>query len=159
MALETIIKIAFEESINGKRQGDKIDELKAIQSYIKSCQKIGVPNHDHVKTTVINPVLESFGLAPAENLQIHTSSADLTRMPAVTKALMALDLYDLEMVIARGRLGVPGSGSLLILMDNKGRILSAATSPPHILHHKNLKDAVRDEMIYALERIGLKVLK
>lgn len=68
---------------------------------------------------------------------------------------MALDIVDCDLVIARGRLGVPGSGSMLVIMDSKGRILSAALSPPHIIHKKSVEKAVKDEMTTALKRIGL----
>lgn len=159
MVFEKIIKSAYEESVSGKRRGDKKDELETIQEYIRSCQKIVVPNHNHVKTEAINDVLKRYNLPLAEHLKINTNFADLTRIPAIYKAVLALDIYDCDLIIARGRLGVPGSGSLLVLMDKKGRILSAATSPSHVLHKKSLKDAVIDEMTIALERIGFKVLK
>jgi len=159
MVFEKIIKSAYEESVSGKRRGDKKDELEAIQEYIRSCQKIVVPNHNHVKTEAINDVLKRYNLPLAEHLKVNTNYADLTRIPAIYKAVLALDICDCDLIIARGRLGVPGSGSLLVLMDKKGRILSAATSPSHVLHKKNLKDAVIDEMTIALERIGFKVLK
>ena len=54
---------------------------------------------------------------------------------------------------------MPGSGSLLVIMDNKGRVLSAATSPSHVLHGKKVEDAVKDEITQALLRIGFSVVK
>ena len=159
MSFHEIIKTAYGESVDGIRRGDKKEELEAIKDYISSSKKIIVPNHNYVKTEAINEVLKKYSLPLAEHLCIHTNAADLTRTPAITKALMALDICDCDLIIARGRLGVPGSGSLLVLMDNKGRILSAATSPSHVLHGKKLENAVRDEMNYALERIGFKVVK
>ncbi len=115
-----------------------------------------VPNKNTVKTSAINEVLTRFNLPSAEHVFIHTNSADLSRTPAITKAILALDICDCELVIARGRLGVPGSGSLLVIMDKKGRILSAATSPSHILHGKEVQDAVKDEITEALVRIGFR---
>ena len=55
-------------------------------------------------------------------------------MPAVNKALLALDITGAALVIARGRPGIPGSGSMLVIMDTRCRILSAAIAPPHIVH-------------------------
>lgn len=159
MNIQEIIKNAYQESVNKKRFGDKEEELEALQNHVRSCQKIIVPNHNQVKTRAINSVLKRYGLPLAEHLRIHTNSADLTRIPAITNAIMALDTCECDMVIARGRLGVPGSGSLLVIMDNKGRILSAATSSSHVLHGKRLDDAVIEEMTQALERIGFKVVE
>ncbi len=102
----------------------------------------------------INEVLAEFGLPAATHLLLPTACADLSRMPAVTKACMALDLSPSDLVIARGRLGVPGSGSMLVILDAKGRILSAALSPANCLHGKEVSDAVRDEMREALVRVG-----
>jgi len=153
--LEKSIKNAYLESVTGRRKGDTIQELAEIKSYIFKAQKIVVPNWNDDKITVINEVLEEFGLSKASHLQFHTNCCDLTRMPVITKALMALDVSHCDIVIARGRLGVPGSGSMLVIIDKKGRILSAALSSAHILHEKTVSEAVRDEMNEALLRIGL----
>ena len=69
---------------------------------------------------------------------------------------MALDQSDADLIIARGRLGIPGSGSLLIFIDNKGRILTCGTSPSHLIHKKSIEDAVYSEACEALEKIGFK---
>ena len=156
MALENFIKTAYKESVDGNRRGDKIDEIEAIQTYIKSSQKIIIPNWNQKKVNVINEVLKEFQITEAEHLEFHTNSADLSRMPAITKAQMALDLCECDLVIARGRLGVPGSGSLMVILDSKGRILTGATSPSHVVHQKDLTEAVKDEITHCLERIGLK---
>ncbi len=155
MDFEDLIKEAFEESIENRRMGDKHGEVEAIRRYIRSATRIVVPNKNHVKTEIVNQVLEDFGLPKAEHLQINTNPADLTRIPANSKALMALDQCKCDLVIARGRLGVPGSGSLLVIVDAKGRVLTAAISPPHVVHKKSLEQAVKDEMVQALERIGM----
>ncbi len=159
MNFEDIIGDAYEESLEGRRFGDKKEELRAIQDYIKSAKNIVTPTENEGKINAINEVLESFGLPNAKRVEIKTNAADLTRLPSLSKAFMALDLCKCDLIIARGRLGVPGSGSLLVLMDKKGRVLSAATSPPHIIHKRRLKDAVKEEMTYALERIGLSVIE
>ena len=87
-------------------------------------------------------------------LQIDTNTADTSRIPALAKAYMALDQSDADLIIARGRLGIPGSGSLLIFIDNKGRILTAGTSPSHAIHKKSIEEAVYKEACEALEKIG-----
>ncbi|WP_281774239.1 MULTISPECIES: DUF3236 domain-containing protein [Methanobacterium] len=159
MDFENTVKNAYQESAEGKRRGDTEEELHSLQKHIRSARKIVVPNRNTVKTKVINEVLTRFNLPSAQHLYLPTNSADLSRTPAITKALMALDTDDCDLVIARGRLGVPGSGSLLVIMDKKGRILSAATSPSHILHGKTVEEAVRDEITHALLRIGFMVVE
>lgn len=154
MGLEKSIKIAYQESIDSKRKGDNFEELNKIRDYILNAKKIVVPNWNKAKLKVINQVLKDFGLGEARYLEFHTNSCDLTRMPAINKAIMALDITSCDLVIARGRLGVPGSGSMLVIIDNKGRLLSAAISPPHILHGQSLQKAVQKEILTALERLG-----
>lgn len=156
MGLENLIKTAYKESMDGNRRGDKLEEIESIQKYIKSSKKIIMPNWNQEKVNVINEVLNEFNLTEAEHLEFHTNAADLSRMPAITKAQMALDLCDCDLVIARGRLGVPGSGSLMVILDSKGRILTGTTSPSHVVHKKDLTEAVRDEITSCLERVGFK---
>ena len=153
------VRNAYQESVQDERFGDTEDELIALRNHIRSCKRIVVPNKNTLKTSAINEVLTKFNLPSAEHMCIHTNSADLSRTPDITKALLALDICDCDLVIARGRLGVPGSGSLLVIMDKKGRILSAATSPSHILHGKKVQDAVKDEITEALLRIGFSVVE
>ncbi len=154
MTLETIIKDAYNESYHGFRRGDTPHEVEIIQEYIRTATSIIVPNWNDAKITVINQVLHEFGLHQATHLQFPTNCADLSVMPVYSKARMALDMSECDLIIARGRLGVPGSGSMLLIMDNKGRILSGALSPPHILHQKSLEEAVYEEMTMALMRLG-----
>jgi len=153
--LEEHIKKAYNESAEKKRKGDKHIEVEKIKEYILSAKNITIPNWDEKKLESINKVLKEFGLPKAKGLKIHTNAADLTRMPTITKALMAVDTTDSDLIIARGRLGAPGSGSMLVIMDHKGRILSAAISPPHIIHRKSLQEAVEEELKTALQRLGL----
>ena len=154
MAFERMIKNAFEQSQNNCRFGDTIEEISEIQDYIKNAKRIRIPNKNGIKVEVLNQVLSEYGLPSAEILHINTNTADTSRIPALAKAYMALDQSDADLIIARGRLGIPGSGSLLIFIDNKGRILTAGTSPSHIIHKKSVEQAVYEEACEALEKIG-----
>ena len=154
MAFEKMIRNAFEESRNDCRFGDTLEEITEIQEYIRNAQKICIPNKNGIKVEVLNNVLKNYGLNEAEMLQIDTNTADTSRIPALAKAYMALDQSDADLIIARGRLGIPGSGSLLIFIDNKGRILTAGTSPSHVIHKKSIEQAVYEEACEALEKIG-----
>lgn len=154
MSLEQIIQNAYLESVNGVRRGDTGEEVEEIREYIRRSRVIVVPNCSGEKFSAINEVLVAFGLPMAEHLSFHTDACDLSRMPALTKGLMALDLTSAALVIARGRLGVPGSGSMLVILDQKGRILSASLSPPHIIHGNSVRDAVIGELTLALQRLG-----
>ena len=159
MAFERMIKNAFDESRNNCRFGDTLEEIAEIQDYIRNAQKICIPNKNGIKVKVLNGVLKEYGLPEAEILQINTNTADTSRIPALAKAYMALDQSDADLIIARGRLGIPGSGSLLIFIDNKGRILTAGTSPSHVIHKKTIEDAVYGEACEALEKIGFKKIE
>lgn len=156
MAFEKIIKNAFDESINNIRYGDKIEEVTAIQDYIRNAEKVYVPNKNGTKVEVLNKVLKEYNLPQAEILQLNTNTADTNRIPALAKAYIALDQSDADLIIARGRLGIPGSGSLLVFIDNKGRILTAGTSPSHAVSGLVLEKAVENEAREALEKIGFK---
>ena len=156
MAFEKMIKNAFEESENNCRFGDTLEEVREIQDYIKNARKIYIPNKNGIKVKVLNQVLSEYNLNSAEILHINTNTADTNRIPALAKAYMALDQSDADLIIARGRLGIPGSGSLLIFIDNKGRILTCGTSPSHLIHKKSLEEAVYNEACEALEKIGFK---
>ena len=159
MTFEKMIRNAFEESRNDCRFGDTLEEITEIQEYIRNAQKICIPNKNGIKVEVLNNVLKSYGLNEAEMLQIDTNTADTSRIPALAKAYMALDQSDADLIIARGRLGIPGSGSLLIFIDNKGRILTAGTSPSHAIHKKPIEEAVYEEACEALEKIGFKKIE
>ena len=159
MAFEKMIRNAFEESRNNTRLGDTLEEINEIQEYIRNAKKIYIPNKNGIKVEVLNRVLESYGLPEAEILQINTNTADTSRIPALAKAYMALDQSDADLIIARGRLGIPGSGSLLIFIDNKGRILTAGTSPSHLIHQKTIEEAVYSEACEALEKIGFEKIE
>ena len=155
MAFEESIRKASIQSYEGTRTGDTIEEIEAIQDYIRKA-KIVIPNKNGIKVEVINKVLAKFDIPPAEYLQVNTNFADFSRMPAVAKAMIAVDQSDADLVIARGRLGIPGSGSFLVFMDNKSRILTAATSPSHVVHKQSLEETVYNEALEALKRVGFK---
>lgn len=156
MSFEKYIKNAYCESVDDKRFGDKEEEIKKIREYILSADKIYIPNWNDVKVKSINSVLKKYGIKTAKHVKCDTKFCDLTRMPAISKAKLAIDTTDCDLVIARGRLGLPGSGSLLVIMDNKSRILTASISPPHVIHKKDISDAIKYEIKEALERIGFK---
>ncbi len=149
-----MIQNAFEESLNDSRFGDTLEEIQEIQNYIKNAKKVYIPNKNGIKVEVLNKVLEEYNLPQAEILQLNTNTADTSRIPALAKAYIALDQSDADLIIARGRLGIPGSGSLLIFIDNKGRILTCGTSPSHVIHKKTIEEAVYNEACEALEKIG-----
>ena len=113
-----------------------------------------VPNKNGIKVEVINEVLKKFDIPPAEYLHVNTNYADFSRTPAISKAMIAIDQSDADLVIARGRLGIPGSGSFLVFMDNKSRILTAASSPSHVIHKQSLEDTVYKETLEALKKVG-----
>lgn len=154
MAFEKMIQNAFEESLNDSRFGDTLEEIQEIQNYIKNAKKVYIPNKNGIKVEVLNKVLEEYNLPQAEILQLNTNTADTSRIPALAKAYIALDQSDADLIIARGRLGIPGSGSILIFIDNKGRILTCGTSPSHVIHKKTIEEAVYNEACEALEKIG-----
>ena len=110
MAFEESIRKASTQSYEGTRKGDTVEEIKEIQNYIRNA-KIVVPNKNGIKVEVINEVLKKFNIPPAEYLHVNTNYADFSRTPAISKAMIAIDQSDADLVIARGRLGIPGSGS------------------------------------------------
>lgn len=159
MNIENTIKSAYEESLNNARFGDKIEEIDTIQSTIKSAKNVTVATSNEKKFKVVSDIISRITDANISMLEIPTNSADLTRMPALNKGLIAVDSSDADLIITRGRLGIPGSGSLLIIMDKKGRILTGSVSPSSIIHKNPIDKTVELELIVALERIGIVVKK
>nr|5D5P_A Chain A, HcgB [Methanococcus maripaludis S2]5D5P_B Chain B, HcgB [Methanococcus maripaludis S2]5D5P_C Chain C, HcgB [Methanococcus maripaludis S2]5D5P_D Chain D, HcgB [Methanococcus maripaludis S2] len=159
MNIENTIKSAYEESLNNARFGDKIEEIDAIQSTIKSAKNVTVATSNEKKFKVVSDIISRITDANISMLEIPTNSADLTRMPALNKGLIAVDSSDADLIITRGRLGIPGSGSLLLIMDKKGRILTGSVSPSSIIHKNPIDKTVELELITALERIGIVVKK
>ncbi|MBB6067248.1 DUF3236 domain-containing protein [Methanococcus maripaludis] len=159
MNIENTIKSAYEESLNNARFGDKIEEIDAIQSTIKSAKNVTVATSNEKKFKVVSDIISRITDANISMLELPTNSADLTRMPALNKGLIAVDSSDADLIITRGRLGIPGSGSLLLIMDKKGRILTGSVSPSSIIHKNPIDKTVELELIVALERIGIVVKK
>ncbi|WP_181507942.1 DUF3236 domain-containing protein [Methanococcus maripaludis] len=159
MNLEKTIKCAYEESLNNTRFGDKIEEIYAIQSILKSAKNVTVATSNEKKFKVVSDIISRITDANISMLELPTNSADLTRMPALNKGLIAVDSSDADLIITRGRLGIPGSGSLLLIMDRKGRILTGSVSPSSIIHKNPIEKTVELELITALERIGIVVKK
>ncbi|AVB76720.1 DUF3236 domain-containing protein [Methanococcus maripaludis] len=159
MNIKNTIKSAYEESITNTRFGDKIEEIDAIQSTIKSAKNVTVATSNEKKFKVVSDIISRITDANISMLELPTNSADLTRMPALNKGLIAVDSSDADLIITRGRLGIPGSGSLLLIMDRKGRILTGSVSPSSIIHKNPIDKTVELELIVALERIGIVVKK
>ncbi len=165
MVLEEVIYNGYLESINNKRKGDKEEELKEIRKKILNAKKIVIITTNTKKYGAIKEILEKIikknnkdeNDIIFEMVNIPTNFADLTRTPAINKCLIGVDITDGDIVIGRGRLGVPGSGSMLIIMDNKGRILTGALSPSSVIHKKDIEECVREEITTALHRIGIEI--
>ena len=155
--MEEIIKNAFIESINNIRRGDKEEEIKKIQEKIRNAKKIVVATNNEKKFKVIKNIMLKICNAEIKMLDIDTRFADLTRMPALNKGLMAVDTEKADLYIARGRLGVPGSGSMLIILDEKGRVLTASLSPSSVIHKEDIEERIKKELVDALNRIGITI--
>ncbi|MCS3900543.1 DUF3236 domain-containing protein [Methanococcus voltae] len=162
-----IIKNSYIHSLENCRNGDQIEEIEAIQNVIKNSKKIVVATSNGKKFKVVKNIIlkvldnhcndNNQNNVNIEMLDICTNSADLTRMPALTKGLIAVDITDADLIIARGRLGIAGSGSLLLLMDGKGRILTGAMSPSSIIHKESIEHKMEFELLQALKKIGIMV--
>ncbi len=155
--MEDIIKNAYLESLFKKRKGDKIEEVERIKNTILNAKKIVVSTNNQKKFNVIKSIMEKICKADIKMIDINTELADLTRMPAVYKGLIAVDTEDADIYISRGRLGVPGSGAMLVILDKKGRILSASLSVSSALDKRNIEEKVREELITALRRVGVNI--
>ncbi|MBP2172156.1 FeGP cofactor biosynthesis guanylyltransferase HcgB family protein [Methanococcus voltae] len=172
--INKIVKNSYVQSLENCRNGDRIEEIEAIQNLIKNSKKIVVATSNGKKFKVVkNIILKVLDTHTNHNtisncknnqnniiiemLDICTNSADLTRMPALTKGMIAVDTTNADLIIARGRLGVAGSGSLLLVMDGKGRILTGAMSPSSIIHNESIEHKIEFELLKALEKIGIMV--
>ena len=160
-SLVSSVKNAYLESVGGNRRGDKEEELEVIKKIILSAKNIVVATNNPKKFKVVKDILSEI-LDKEKNknivvskIDIPTEVSDLTRMPALNKGLIAVDTSNADIVIARGRFGVPGSGSMLLIMDNKGRILTGSLSPSSIIHKESIENTVKNELIDALKRIGI----
>ena len=159
MNIEKTIKSAYEESLNNARFGDKFEEIDAIQSIIKSAKSVVVATRNEKKFKVVFDIISQITDANISMIEIPTNSADLTRIPALSKGLIAVDSSDADIIISRGRLGIPGSGSFLLILDKKGRILTGSVSPSSIIHKNPIEKTVELELLNGIERNGIMVKK
>ncbi|MEO2069157.1 MAG: FeGP cofactor biosynthesis guanylyltransferase HcgB family protein [Desulfurobacteriaceae bacterium] len=148
-----VFRKAISESLEGKRKGDKPSETALIRESIRK-GKLGIVSSNSVKFNLMKNTISTFGINKVKWVKIPTENFDLTDIPALFKALAGRNVEDCDFFLARGRLGVPGSGALTVLIDKLGRILSAVTSPPHHLHCLSLETAVILDTIRVLRRIG-----
>lgn len=151
------VKTAYLESLNGSRKGDKPEEVELIKKKILESKSIVVATNNNKKFKVVRDIVSKIVDADIKMTEISTDVADLTRTPAINKGLIAVDSIDADIVIARGRLGVPGSGSMLVIMDNKGRILTGSLSPSSVIHKEDIEQRIKNELIEALNRVGIVV--
>ncbi|AAM01235.1 DUF3236 domain-containing protein [Methanopyrus kandleri] len=155
MLKETLLK-AWWESWEGTRRGDEEREVEGLREYLTSADRLAVVTGNEDKLRAVNKVLRRFGLPEAEMIRVPTEMADATPCPAIFKAIMGVQVSDADVVIARGRLGVPGSGAMTVFMDARCRLLTAALSPPHVLHEMSVKEAMEREAEEALRRLGMR---
>ncbi|WP_018154521.1 FeGP cofactor biosynthesis guanylyltransferase HcgB family protein [Methanothermococcus thermolithotrophicus] len=151
------IKTAYLESLNRTRKGDKPEEVELIKKKILESKNIVIATNNPKKFKVVKNIISKIVNADIKMIEISTDVADLTRTPAINKGLIAVDSKDADIVIARGRLGVPGSGSMLVIMDNKGRILTGSLSPSSVIHKEDIEQRIKNELIEALNRVGITV--
>ncbi|WP_457619695.1 DUF3236 domain-containing protein [Methanopyrus sp.] len=155
MLRKTLLK-AWRESWGGIRRGDKEREVEELREYLVSTDRLAVVTGNEDKLRAVNRALRRFGLSEAEMVRVPTEMADATPCPAIFKAIMGVQASDADVVIARGRLGVPGSGAMTVFVDARCRLLTAALSPPHVLHEMSAKEAMEREVEEALRRLGMK---
>jgi len=155
LSLGELLLRAVRESSEGRRRGDREEEVRAIRERLRSA-RIAVVTSNREKLEAVNEVLSAFGLPEAEMHKVPTEMADATPCPALFKALLGVQTSDADVVIARGRLGAPGSGAMTVFVDDRCRILTAALSPPHVLHGLPVREAMKREVRRALERLGMR---
>ncbi|WP_456436085.1 FeGP cofactor biosynthesis guanylyltransferase HcgB family protein [Methanopyrus sp.] len=155
MLRETLLK-AWQESWEGTRRGDEKREVERLREYLTSADRLAVVTGNENKLRAVNRVLRRFGLSEAEMVRVPTEMADATLCPAIFKAIMGVQASNADVVIARGRLGVPGSGAMTVFMDARCRLLTAALSPPHVIHEMSVEEAMEREVEEALRRLGMK---
>ncbi|SNR90383.1 FeGP cofactor biosynthesis guanylyltransferase HcgB family protein [Desulfurobacterium atlanticum] len=147
-------KKGFLESISGNRKGDKKEETAAIKKLILN-SKIGIVTDNVEKFKAFKHALSMFGIKKVEKISIPTEYFDLTQIPALSKALSGKYVSDCELFIARGRLGLPGSGAFTVIVDRYSNILSAVSSPPHHFHRLSTETAIFLDTINLLKRVGI----
>jgi len=157
---ESIFEKAYLISLKGNRKGDLPSETTLLVEKIKK-STIGVVTSNPRKFEIFKRTLSMFGLNKVVPVEIPTDCFDLTDIPALSKALAGRKFRystGAELFVARGRLGLPGSGALTVLVSTEGEILSAVTSPPHHLGNYPLETALFVDTFNLLLRLGLKPL-
>ncbi len=149
-----LFKEAFEESLKGVRKGDKPEETQTLRKLL-SGGRFGVVTDNDRKFTVFKSVLAMFGINDVVQIRVPTGVFDLQQIPSLSKALSGRNFKECDFYIARGRLGLPGSGAFTVIIDVYGNVLSAVTSPPHHLHGFSLETAVFFDAFRLFRRLGL----
>ena len=148
---------AYLQSLSGERRGDRPEEVEYLRRYLKG-SKWGVITDNPLKFSLFKNTLSLFGIDNVVQLNVPTDAFDLLQMPALGKALAGRNISDCDLILSRGRLGLPGSGALTVLVNSCGDVVSAVTSPPHVVHRLSLETAVFLDTFRLLRRIGLKPL-
>lgn len=149
-----LFKKAFQESLNGVRKGDKPEETAAIREAILK-GKFGVVTDNPEKFSVFRNTLAMFGIKNVVQVDVDTNCFDLEQMPSLAKALAGRYFRSCDFYIARGRLGLPGSGAFTVIVDVYGNVVSGVSSPPHHLHKFSLKTALFFDVFRLLRRLGI----
>ena len=152
---ESILKRAYLESLSGERKGDRVEEVKLLSQMVLN-SRWGVVTDNIRKFTVIKNTLSLFGIENVEQIVLPTSTFDLLQIPALFKALAGKRISSCDIFLARGRVGLPGSGALTVAVNREGDIISAVTSPPHFLHSLSLEAALFLDTFRLLQRMGIK---
>ena len=150
-------KEAYLQSLSGERKGDRPEEVEYLRRYLKS-SKWGVVTDNPLKFRIFKNTLSLFGIDRVVQLNLPTDAFDLLQVPALGKALAGRSVSDCDLILSRGRLGLPGSGALTVLVNSCGDVVSAVTSPPHVVHRLSLETAVFLDTFRLLKRLGLKPL-
>jgi len=144
----------YRESLEGNRKGDKPEETEKIKDLLLN-GTLGIVTENNVKYKIMEKVSESFGIKRIRRIEIPTSPFDLTETPALSKAKAGRLISDCDFFLARGRLGLPGSGAMTVLTTKDGFIVSAVTSPPSHIHKMPLESALILDTTELFRRLGL----
>ncbi len=152
---ESILRRAYLESLSGERKGDRAEEVELL-SQVAFNSRWGIVTDNARKFTIIRNTLSLFGIENVEQIVLPTSTFDLLQIPALFKALAGKRVSSCDVFLARGRVGLPGSGALTVAVNREGDIISAVTSPPHPLHGLSLEAALFLDTFRLLQRMGIK---
>ncbi|OMH39957.1 FeGP cofactor biosynthesis guanylyltransferase HcgB family protein [Desulfurobacterium indicum] len=149
-----LFKMAFQESLNGVRKGDKPEETAAIKKSILK-GKFGVVTNNFKKFSVFRNILAMFGIKNVSQIDVNTNCFDFEQIPSLAKALSGRYFKSCDFYIARGRLGLPGSGAFTVIVDVYGNVVSGVSSPSHHLHKFSLETALFFDIFRLLRRLGI----